>query len=150
MCWFQESSPLPSTSDPNTPSNDRVKISYSTNGIHWKAGKGAYELSQSEDSVRGAVLEPNTDSWWNFDTYSLCLGSVLTPTLTPTLRVEQGVHIMYYEGANFEDVQGVRGARGKIGIAISQDGESWGRVEGDDPTGAVLVSEVRRQERSDD
>ncbi|GMI43135.1 hypothetical protein TrCOL_g9084 [Triparma columacea] len=147
--WFQSDSPLPPGSDPdNTPTSSSINIAYSTNGLHWECGKGAYELLSSTPPTSstsatpstvatspGAVLKPNTDSWWNFDTYSLALGTVLTPTLTPTLRVERGVHIMYYSGSNFES----GGSNGKIGIAISQDGESWGRVEGEDPSGASIV-----------
>ena len=33
----------------------------------------------------------------------------------------------------------IKGMQMKIGVAVSQDGQSWGRVEGDDPSGACLV-----------
>ena len=33
----------------------------------------------------------------------------------------------------------IKGMKMKIGVAVSQDGISWGRVEGDDPSGACMV-----------
>jgi hypothetical protein len=62
---------------------------------------------------------------------------------------------MYYMGGSFEetplgdymDVElpesarhaKIAGMKMKIGVAVSQDGISWGRVEGDDPSGACMV-----------
>ena len=66
---------------------------------------------------------------------------------------------MYYMGGNFErtnvvsylpkggDDRGgpvpedaeLRGMKMRIGAAISQDGITWGRIEGDDPSGACMV-----------
>jgi len=64
---------------------------------------------------------------------------------------------MYYMGGTYEetpicnymDVNSdakVQGMRMKIGVALSQDGKSWGRVEGDDHTGACLVPYDREAE----
>jgi len=61
---------------------------------------------------------------------------------------------MYYMGGNFEETKVsdylqpkedmsdamVQGMQMKIGVALSQDGISWGRVEGDDPSGACMVA----------
>merc|ERR1712238_305354 len=33
----------------------------------------------------------------------------------------------------------LKGMHMRIGVAVSQDGKTWGRVEGDDPTGACMV-----------
>jgi hypothetical protein len=33
----------------------------------------------------------------------------------------------------------IKGMKMRIGVCISQDGTSWGRIEGDDPTGACMV-----------
>lgn len=61
---------------------------------------------------------------------------------------------MYYMGGNFEDSKiadymdnvpdgaantKMKGMKMRIGVAVSQDGITWGRVEGDDPTGACLT-----------
>lgn len=73
---------------------------------------------------------------------------------TPAVMAEGGVHIKYFFGGSHEEapvadfIQNVsestqeakiKGMKMKIGIAVSQDGISWGRVEGDDPSGACLV-----------
>jgi hypothetical protein len=69
---------------------------------------------------------------------------------TPAVMTEGGVYLMYYMGGSYEEesVQNymetptdatVQGMKLKIGVAVSQDGVSWGRVEGDDPTGACMV-----------
>jgi hypothetical protein len=72
---------------------------------------------------------------------------------------EGGIYIMYYMGGSFEETPlgdymdvdvieslpeaakqaKIAGMKMKIGVAVSQDGISWGRVEGDDPTGACMV-----------
>jgi hypothetical protein len=61
---------------------------------------------------------------------------------------------MYFMGGSYEETSiaeylvnapdavkdaKIQGMKMRIGVAISQDGISWGRVEGDDPTGAVMV-----------
>jgi hypothetical protein len=70
---------------------------------------------------------------------------------------EGGIYIMYYMGGSYEETPlgdymdlkdlpataarqaKITGMKMKIGVAVSQDGISWGRVEGDDPTGACMV-----------
>jgi predicted GH43/DUF377 family glycosyl hydrolase len=61
------------------------------------------------------------------------------------------MYLMYYMGGSNEEqpiseymsssssTATVKGMRLKIGVALSQDGRTWGRVEGDDHTGAVLI-----------
>jgi predicted GH43/DUF377 family glycosyl hydrolase len=61
---------------------------------------------------------------------------------------------MYYMGGNFEEtsmihyleeeVKGlkdatIQGMNMKIGVALSQDGIAFGRIEGDDPSGAIMA-----------
>ena len=61
---------------------------------------------------------------------------------------------MYYMGGSFEETSivqyldkemkgaeeaTIQGMNMKIGVALSQDGINFGRVEGDDPTGAIMV-----------
>lgn len=95
----------------------------------------------------------NTESWWGFDTAHVGLGQVMLPMSTPAVLAEGGVYIMYYMGGSHEetaissymdDPSGVpddatiKGMKLSVGVAVSQDGMTWGRVEGDDPTGACL------------
>jgi len=73
---------------------------------------------------------------------------------TPAISAEGGVYIMYYMGGNFEETPvtdymenfpagaekaKLKGMKMRIGVAVSQDGITWGRVEGDDPTGACVT-----------
>jgi hypothetical protein len=74
---------------------------------------------------------------------------------TPAVMTEGGVYLMYYMGGNFEETltgdyfdkelpenmqfNKVAGMKMRIGVALSQDGIAFGRVEGDDPTGACMV-----------
>jgi hypothetical protein len=56
----------------------------------------------------------------------------------------------YLDGVESDDKQLVRGMRMKIGVALSQDGKSWGRVEGDDHTGACLGPYDLEDENNED
>merc|ERR1711865_1280567 len=81
------------------------------------------------------------------------LGSVLLPMTTPAVMTEGGIYLMYYFGGNYEETNislysnnpaipseaKIKGMTMRIGVAVSQDGETWGRVEGDHPTNACMV-----------
>lgn len=105
---------------------------------------------------QGSSLGLNTDSWWGFDTAHVGLGQVLMPMATPSIKSEAGVYLMYYMGGSYEETKiseyldldkkdlvpegaAIKGMKMKIGVAISQDGVTWGRVEGSDPSGACVV-----------
>lgn len=135
--------------DPNLPplSTGRIGRATSNNGLVWEKCK---EGSESED-VSDVSLGLNQESWWGFDTTHVGLGQVLLPMSTPAVMAEGGVYIMYYMGGdgkempiseyveNVETDATIKGMQMKIGVAVSQDGISWGRVEGDDPSGACMV-----------
>jgi hypothetical protein len=129
-------------------STGRIGRATSKNGLVFvKDRKG----SSSED-VEGVAVGLNQDSWWGFDTAHVGLGSVLLPMSTPAIMADGGVYLMYYMGGSFEEtpiadyVKGdmpadatIRGMKMRIGVCVSQDGKTWGRVEGDDPSGACMV-----------
>jgi hypothetical protein len=131
-------------------STGRIGRATSRNGLIWDKVK---EGSQSEDA-EDVSLGLNTESWWGFDTSHVGLGQVLLPMSTPAVMAEGGVYLMYFFGGSHEDTPltdyienvpesarnaKIKGMRMKIGVAISQDGISWGRVEGDDPSGACVA-----------
>lgn len=131
-------------------STGRIGRATSRNGLHWERST---EGSQSED-VGGVSLGLNNESWWGFDTAHVGLGQVMLPMTTPAVMTEGGVYLMYYMGGNHEeteigqylekDIAGtegktIAGMNMKIGVALSQDGISFGRVEGDDPSGAIMA-----------
>lgn len=134
-------------------STGRIGRATSRNGLVFeKDAIGA--VSEDADDVS---LGLNKDSWWGFDTTHLGLGQVLLPMSTPAVMSEGGVYLMYYMGGSGEetalmdymdsDVElpeklkeaTLQGMNMKIGVALSQDGITWGRIEGDDPSGACLV-----------
>lgn len=136
--------------DPSLPplSTGRIGRAISYNGLVWEKCK---EGSESED-VSDVSLGLNQESWWGFDTKHVGLGQVMLPMSTPAVMSEGGVYIMYYMGGDGketpvkaymeDDVETdamIQGMQMKIGVAVSQDGISWGRVEGDDPSGACMV-----------
>ncbi len=136
--------------DENLPplSTGRIGRATSKNGLIWeKDTKGS-----NDADMEGVSLGLNQESWWGFDTSHVGLGSVLLPMTTPAVMTEGGIYLMYYFGGSFEETKvnqytsadlpddlTIQGMNMKIGVAVSQDGETWGRVEGDDPTGACMV-----------
>lgn len=131
-------------------STGRIGRAVSKNGLAWqKCTTGAVSEDASD-----VALGLNNESWWGFDTAHVGLGNVLLPMQTPAVIAEGGVYLMYYMGGSFEETplrdytsdlpdhladETVAGMNMKIGVALSQDGGTWGRVEGDDPTGACVV-----------
>eukprot|EP00980_Cylindrotheca_fusiformis_P010581 scaffold2353_cov134-Cylindrotheca_fusiformis.AAC.4 len=129
-------------------STGRIGRATSKNGLSWEK-----DTAGSVDSdMPGTSLGLNTDSWWGFDTAHVGLGNVLLPMSTPAIMTEGGVYLMYYMGGNLDvtpigdytnkempDDATIKGMKMKIGVAVSQDGSVWGRVEGDDPSGACMV-----------
>uniref|UniRef100_A0A7S2UMK2 Arabinan endo-1,5-alpha-L-arabinosidase n=1 Tax=Attheya septentrionalis TaxID=420275 RepID=A0A7S2UMK2_9STRA len=127
-------------------STGRIGRATSRNGLVWKK---VVEGSLSEDKP-DVSLGLNKESWWGFDTAHVGLGQVLLPMTTPAVMTEGGVYLMYYMGGSYDEESAqnymetptdatVQGMKLKIGVAISQDGVSWGRVEGDDHTGACMI-----------
>jgi len=130
-------------------STGRIGRAVSRNGlIFQKDTKGA-----TGEDIAGVALGLNNESWWGFDTAHVGLGSVLLPMTTPAVMTEGGIYLMYYFGGNYEETNislysnnpaipseaKIKGMTMRIGVAVSQDGETWGRVEGDHPTNACMV-----------
>jgi len=142
----------------------RIGRALSRNGLAWERDA----VGSFDADVPGASLGLNTDSWWGFDTAHVGLGQVMMPMTTPTIRSEGGVYVMYYMGGSFEETDvknyvedeakaaalpegaSLKGMKFRIGTAISQDGVTWGRVEGDDSTGACVVPFDRDDPNADD
>jgi hypothetical protein len=136
-------------------STGRIGRATSRNGLVWEKDKTG---SVSEDAP-DVSLGLNQESWWGFDVSHVGLGNVLLPMSTPAIMTEGGVYLMFYHGGNFEETPvadymedtmqeklprhllqaTMQGMKMRIGVAVSQDGITWGRVEGDDPTGACVV-----------
>lgn len=129
-------------------STGRIGRATSRNGLSWKKD----EVGSESEDIEGVAVGLNTESWWCFDTAHVGLGSVLLPMSTPAVITEGGVYLMYYMGGSYDETPigdyvdkempadaTIKGMKMKIGVCVSQDGKTWGRVEGDDPTGACVV-----------
>ena len=140
--------------DKNLPplSTGRIGRATSRNGVVWtKCPLGSGDEAHSPP---GVSLGLNAESWWNFDTAHVGLGQVMLPMSTPAVLAEGGVYLMYYMGGTHEETSvgsyledptavpddaTIKGMNLRVGVAMSQDGLTWGRVEGDDPTGSIMA-----------
>ncbi|KAM0055748.1 putative glycosyl hydrolase, five-bladed beta-propellor domain superfamily [Helianthus debilis subsp. tardiflorus] len=130
-----------------------IGLAVSSNGIHWERGKG---VVQSNSDV-GLVLKSSND-WWAFDTNGVMPSEILIMS-SSKIRASNAVYWLYYTGFSNEKVEsldnsleftlenpdscGKNGEFGKIrrslpGLAMSQDGRHWARIEGEHHSGALL------------
>ncbi|VVA92376.1 unnamed protein product [Arabis nemorensis] len=138
------------------PDSDSIGLAVSNNGIHWERGK---EKVESNDDV-GLVMS-SCEDWWAFDKASVRPGEVVIMS-SSKVRANSSVYWMYYTGYTTETVefesQGFtfglgnperfnlcdgnaeksRVFRSLPGLAISQDGRHWARIEGEHHSGALF------------
>jgi hypothetical protein len=126
-----------------------VGIAVSSNGMHWRRGKAKVDTEgHGEEGAVGQVLD-RSDNWWAFDTQHLRPSDVLIMS-SAKVRAASGVYWLYYSGADVEELalpsnalplpgtgRMLRG-RTRPGLAISNDGRNWARVEGDHHSGALF------------
>ncbi|CAM9208355.1 unnamed protein product [Phaeothamnion confervicola] len=124
----------------------RIGQAISNNGIHWTRSDGG-------QMTGGSVLDINVEQWWGFDTSHVGLGDVSLSS-SDKLQTEGGVLFMYYFGGNYEETDvtaefgfpevrffapaATKGVRMKIGVAVSQDGLNWSRLEGEHADGSCI------------
>jgi len=112
-----------------------VGLAQSTDGVVWERLAG--------DEAGGACLVPNEDEWWGFDTSHVGVGDVHVMS-SRVIQNGLGLYWMFYFGGDGEELANApagaptRGGRMSIGVALSNDGVHWGRVEGEHPSGAAL------------
>ena len=153
VMWYHGRSVTMHTENKSLPplSTGRIGRATSRNGLIWEKDQ---EGSVSEDAP-DVTLGLNQEHWWSFDVSHIGLGNVLLPMSTPAVLADGGILLMYYHGGNFEETPiadytekelpdalkdaTMQGMKMRIGVAVSQDGATWGRVEGDHPTGACVV-----------
>ncbi|KAI7733305.1 hypothetical protein M8C21_008510 [Ambrosia artemisiifolia] len=130
-----------------------IGLAVSSNGIHWERGKG---VVQSNSDV-GLVMKCSND-WWAFDTNGVMPGEVLVMS-SSKIRASNAVYWLYYTGFSNEKIEvldnslefrlenpercGGKGefggiCRSLIGLAMSQDGRHWARIEGEHHSGALI------------
>ncbi|KAG2445313.1 hypothetical protein HYH02_008779 [Chlamydomonas schloesseri] len=156
--WYsgrRADSPAAGGVDAIAPSSGSVGVAISRDGITWQRGFDTIEGSRGADAASdvGSVMHPNKD-WWTFDTCHLAPGDVQVLS-NSSVSSGVGVYWMFYSGGDFEPVQlpqglpaagaavapppeGVEGLRMRPGLAMSQDGRNWARIEADHHTGALF------------
>lgn len=142
------------------PSNDCIGLAVSSNGIHWERGE---EAVKSGADV-GLVMNCSTD-WWAFDTQGIRPSEVVIMS-SSKVRVNNSLYWLYYTGFNAEKIEYLdsslefylknpervyfgadggneNGGFGRVfkslpGLAMSQDGRHWARIEGEHHSGALF------------
>ncbi|KAI3729211.1 hypothetical protein L6452_17864 [Arctium lappa] len=126
-----------------------IGLAVSSNGIHWERGKG---VVQSGSDV-GLVLKSSSD-WWSFDTNGVMPGEIVIMS-SSKIRASNAVYWLYYTGFSNEKIEFLdnslefslenpeNGGKGKIcrslaGLAMSQDGRHWARIEGEHHSGSLF------------
>ncbi|KAF8040472.1 hypothetical protein BT93_B2639 [Corymbia citriodora subsp. variegata] len=134
------------------PSSDATGLAVSCNGIHWERGGGATVKSTD---VAGLVLNCSKD-WWAFDTMSIRPSEVVIMS-SKIVRASSAVYWLYYTGYSSENVKYIDDSseldvknpericsrKGEVfkslpGLAMSQDGRHWARIEGEHHSGALF------------
>ena len=113
---------------------DSIGLAVSSNGVHWERGTGSV---QSASDV-GLVMTRG-DDWWAFDTHGVRPAEIVTMS-SSKVRLSAAVYWMYYTGlsqAGSEESETLA-LKSLPGLAISQDGRHWARIEGDHHTGALF------------
>ncbi|GIL85766.1 hypothetical protein Vretimale_13208 [Volvox reticuliferus] len=158
LMWYsgrRSDSPATAGVDALAPSSGSIGVAVSRDGIRWSRGCDVIEGARGEDAAAdvGTVLSPNQD-WWTFDTCHLAPGDVQVLS-NSSVSSGVGVYWMFYSGGDFEPVmlpegfpgsggsgggerQPVEGLRLRPGLAMSQDGRNWARIEADHHTGALF------------
>ena len=124
-------------------SNDIVKLS--TGRIFFATSKdGINNWKMDPDNP---ILNPSKEAgdWFYFDSEHVGLGDVIKPGMKAQSKfaTQDGVFLMYIFGGNNEaqmlnnDIK-MRGMKMEIGVAVSQDGSHWSRVEGPSARGAIV------------
>ncbi|CAO2828754.1 unnamed protein product [Amaranthus hypochondriacus] len=113
-------------------------LAVSSNGVHWERGEQAADSS----SGTGVVMNCSED-WWGFDTKSIQPSEIMVMA-SNKVRISSAVYWLYYTGLSSEEIEMEIPLDSSIqfkslpGLAISQDGRNWARIEGDHHSGALF------------
>lgn len=131
------------------PLKDSIGLAVSRNGIHWERGERTVESTTGV----GLSMSRSTD-WWTFDTQAIKPSEVVVMS-SAKIKVKSALYWLYYTGFSQEkvdlqtcDVEKLMGAHTGIGfdgvckslpgLAMSQDGRHWARIEGEHHSGALF------------
>ena len=129
-------------------------VNLSTGNVYFCVSKdGISDWTLQEDNP---VLQPGKTSgdWWWFDSEHVGIGDVINPGISAQSKfiAQQGLFIAYFFGGNSDSVtididqndgtqkrtKEIKGVKMEIGVAVSQDGVHWSKVEGDGAYSSIL------------
>lgn len=151
--WYTGRSTTCHDIDAVFPASGSAGIAVSTDGINWSRGRGQITGTRGEDRAAdvGRILSPNTDWWW-YDTCHLHVSDVQILS-SSSVDSGAGVYWCFYSGGDFEPVPlpaslqttsathgdaPLEGLRLRPGLAMSQDGRNFARIEADHHSGALF------------
>nr|XP_027097208.1 uncharacterized protein LOC113716875 [Coffea arabica] len=124
---------------------DSIGLAVSSNGIHWERGNGPIKSSSDVGMVMNC-----SDDWWAFDTQGIRPSEIVIMS-SAKVRVNNSLYWLYYTGFNDEKIEPLDNSvafklsdpkrmyyRSLPGLAMSQDGRHWARIEGEHHSGALF------------
>lgn len=151
--WYSgRSTDCPDHLDGLFPSTGSMGVAVSSDGLTWSRGSGMIEGQRgaAQAADLGCVLAPNKGDWWWLDTCHLHASDVQILS-NSSVSTGVGVYWCFYSGGNYEAVEvpdslrdlagidaSVEGLRLRPGLAMSQDGRNWARIEAEHHTGALF------------
>ncbi|KAM3359016.1 hypothetical protein P3S68_021949 [Capsicum galapagoense] len=114
---------------------ESIGLAVSSNGVHWE---------------RGEIVMSCGDDWWGFDTRSIRPCEVVIMS-SAKVRANSSVYWLYYTGFGSEKIEFLddsdrlrfesgndKALKSLPGLAMSQDGRHWARIEGEHHSGALF------------
>ncbi|CAN4081277.1 unnamed protein product [Withania somnifera] len=115
---------------------ESIGLAVSNNGVHWE---------------RGEMVMNCGDDWWGFDTQSIRPCEVVIMS-SAKVRANSSVYWLYYTGLGSEKIGFLDNSldfsllgdpersrfKSLPGLAMSQDGRHWARIEGEHHSGALF------------
>lgn len=151
--WYTGKSKRCHDIDAIFPSSGSIGLAVSSDGLRWSRGHSNIEGSRGEGRASdvGRIMQPNED-WWTHDTCHMSVSDVQLLSTSAVSAEPGGVYWCFYGGGDFEEVavpEGmgssdddnislVEGLRVRPGLAMSQDGRNFARIEGEHHTGALF------------
>ncbi|XP_061370882.1 uncharacterized protein LOC133313516 [Gastrolobium bilobum] len=142
------------------PSCDLIGLAISSNGVHWERGGGPARSSLGVGFVMNCGRE-----WWEFDTEGIRPSEVVI-MCSSWVRASSAVYWLYYtgyssekviffdnslefnlenpyryfinDGVNYGNCGCVKILKSLPGLAVSQDGRHWARIDGEHHSGALF------------
>lgn len=149
--WYTGKSTTCHDIDSIFPSSGSIGLAVSKDGLTWERGHGAISGARGEGRAMdvGKIIEPNED-WWGHDTCHVAASDVQILS-NNAVAGDGGVYWCFYSGGDFEPVtvpqemkfsescpEEREGLRLRPGLAMSQDGRNFARIEGAHHSGALF------------